>query len=873
MPGTSNSATDSFYPQTLSPEEVADRLQTDLKSGLPVKEAKARRKKYGRNVIRGEMDLRFGSGLKNQFKGLTYLFLLIVSFILYLFDPKTVYLAAVISVPLLLLAGAFLESRAASELNRLNQSMSLTVTVLRNGKETSADSRLLVPGDVLWLEENRLVPADCRIVSDDGRLLVLETPVSGSATAVRKSSFEIGYESETVSPNMLYAGTILREGSCYAVVCATGKDTLTRRIHRKSDGFLPLLLRQMRNYGRLGSVAAALSCFLMIAAGGLLRKWDVAMIFPIAAALSASSLCDSLLPLSVASFVHHLLNMSDDNLTVRNQDAVSLLASADTIMCTKERMLPPKRISLDSVVVNGRIVRLDEPPGQESSDLLKLSLVCSDYPKPRRSFDRATFAYLKDACVPLSDLTEEWFRMDVSRDAENEVNGLLALHADHYTVVVKGAPEQILSRCAGFALAGKEYKMNDAAKKKILTLAENASRENAYLLAVASGVTDADRLRSPLAERKLIFRGILVFRTTVEVDVANAVYRCNSAGIETLMSTNDPYYTAVSVGKSTGIIRSEGEVISGREIKAMDYGMFVLNADRYHLFLEPERDQWLDVLRLRKENRRVVAAIGEKPDDLSLLHDADIAVVPMSAPDVLRESSDFLMRESGLHVIADGITHAKSLCFRLRWIRQYLASGFALLFTALLASVLTGKGPAVGLPELLFGGVFANLAIAVCVAFSSTNRKIIAKRLPPFRGTFSAEEILLPAVYGFGGGLCVFGVFLLTGNPTAAMLSYLFLQFLYACGCLWPESVFTVKRFGSRPLWILFAVLAGVFALLLLVPGIRDALGFLPVSWIGLAYAFGFGFAWHALTQVLRLIFRARTQKKTGEEQPEPEEE
>lgn len=854
-----------FLPQLMDAEELADYLNTNLETGLSSKAAKSRRRRYGRNIIRGELELRFGSSIKNQFKSLTYLFFLILSFVLYLFDPQTIYLVAFFSVPLVLLADAFLETRAASELNRLNQSASLTATVLRDGKGGRLDSRLLVPGDVIYLEENHIVPADCRIIQDDGNLLVLETPVSGAPSAVKKSAYAKATGEETVAENMLYAGTILREGSCYALVCVTGKETLTRRMHRKKEEFLPLLLRQTRNYARLSAIAAAIACFLVIVLGGLFQKWTVSVLFITAAALSAASLCDSILPLSLASFVHHLLLMSEDRLIVRNQDCISKMASVDSIMCTKERMMPPKRISLDSVIVNGKLVRLDGPPDREVAELLLLSLACSDYPKPRRAFDRATFSYLKDACVPMNELTEQWFRMDTSRDSDGEVNAVLALHADHYTMVLKGSPESVMSRCAGFALNGKEYKLSDAAQRKMLSLAEAASRENAYLIAVASGVTAADSLRSPLAEKRLIFKGILAFRTTVEVDIANAVFRCNSAGIETVMSTGDPYYTAASIGKSTGVIRSEGEIISAREIKAQDYGMYVLNAGRYRLFLEPEMEQWHNVLRLRNESGRTVAATGEKTEDLALLHDADIAVVPQSAPDILRESSDVLMKESGLHVLADGITNAKALCFRLRWIRQYAASGFILLLTALAVSVFFGNGPAISLPGILFGGLFSNLAIAVCIAFSSTNRKILNQKVPPFRGTLSPEELLLPLVHGVGGGISVFLVYWLSGSSTASLIAYLLIQFLYACGCLWPESLFLHRRFGSRPLWVLLAVLIALFALLLLPDPVRTALAFDPITWAGLAYASGFAVGWHLLAQTIRLVGgKLRKRGKSG---------
>lgn len=855
-----NTETDRLIPQILSPEDLASRLGTDLKSGLTTKTARFRLRQFGRNQIRNETAFRFSTCLKDQCKNLTYLFFLISTFILYLFDPQTVYLIAIFSFPVVILVSAFLEFYASTELNRLSQSASLSATVLRNGKEVTIDSRLLVPGDIIWITGNRIVPADCRIISDDGKLLVLETPVSGKKSAVRKSAYEAGSEDMVVCPNMLYAGTVLREGSCYALVCFTGAETLTRQIHKKKTDNLPLLLKQVRTYSRRFSSVAMILCFAVIVLSGLLRE-NIVSYFLLAAALSASSLSDSILSLSIASFSHHLLRMSDDNLIARNQDSISRLASVNSILCTKERMLPPSHISLASAVFDGTVISLDESPRQEVADLIKLCLACSDYPRAENAYDQAVVQLLKDFCIPMNDLQDEWFRIDTGRDMNDEVEAVLSLHADHYTTVIKGSPETVLARCVGFSIHGKDYRLSDASRKKLLSLAQTAARDNSYLIALASGYTSAETLRSPDSDRRLIFRGILAFRTSVEVDIAKAIYLCNTAGIESVVSTNDPYYTAVSTGKSTGIIRSEGQVISSRELDVIDYGMFVLNSEKYKLFLEPSRDQWKDVLRLRKQAGRSVALIGESPEDLSLLHDADISVVPLDSPDILRESSDFIMKESGLHVLADGITHAKALCHKLRWLRQFAAAGFLTILVAVLLPIVTKTAPVFQMQDILFGGIFANFAIAAVLAFSPVSRKILNYPTPAFKGGFAVSEILFPLLYALGAGGCLFGLFRITGSSTCTMLAFVLLQYLYACCCQWPESLFRGKQFGSRPLFILLPCLLAFFALLLLIPGLCSALCFVCPSWHQLLYTAAFPLAWHLLVQTLQTVLQHRNKR------------
>ena len=852
-------------PQILSPEELADTLGSDLLSGLPEKRARNRLRRVGKNSIRNEIDIRFSQSLKNQCKGLTNLFLLSAMLLLFLFTQETLYLIGMGCVVVLMLFGALVESRAAGALNVPGKYSSLSVRTVRNGTEKRLDSRLLVPGDLILLEKGCLVPADARLVETDGDLTVLETPVSGERSSSRKHAYAMGKGDEAVSLNMIYAGTILTGGSCKAMICRTGKQTLIRQIHSRREEYLPPLLRGVREFCRYTSVACVLGCFLLIVVGAM-RGADVNTVFALSAAAGAASLCDTALSLALVSFGNGLRGMAKDKLIVRNMDRVSRLAKVNTVMCPKELMFPPRKARLLSVYANGIVYSADAPPVPAAQEVLKLSLVCSGHPRNRRPFEQVAYAYLKDACVGMEDVTDSWFRMDTSLSGDGEVTGVLALHNDKNTVVIKGAPENILSRCVGYEQDGKEYRLDDVARRKILSAAESAARENAYLVAIASGVTDADTLRAPRAERRMIFRGFLALGLSMEVDPASAVFRCSRAGIEAVVSTADPYYTAASIGRSAGIIENEGQIISSREIKAQERGMFVLNAGKYKLFLEPDDDQWQDVLLLRKEAGRTVAAAATREEELPLLRDADVSAVPATACDALRESSDLLLLENGFHVLANGITGARGLCFRLLWLMQYLTAGVFALFASLLISLCARTPLPIHLPGLLFSGLLINLILACALSLLPVDRKLLSQPLPPFRGRPSLRNLLLPLVYGLGNGICLSVLAILTGDPVCGMLCFLLSQFFYVCGCLWPEGAFRRKKFGYRLFWLLFPLFALLTIVVIGLPGLNETLGFsLPTSRNALLAA-AFALGWQLCVQLFLLARPALLKNKKKKE-------
>ena len=285
--------------------------------------------------------------------------------------------------------------------------------------------------------------------------------------------------------------------------------------------------------------------------------------------------------------------------------------------------------------------------------------------------------------------------------------------------------------------------------------------------------------------------------------------------------------------------------------------MFVLNAGKYKLFLEPEDDQWLDVLLLRKEAGRIVAAAATREEELPLLRETDVSAVPVNTCDALRESADVLLLENGFHVLANGITNARGLCFRLLWLMQYLTAGVATLFVALFAAIWAGTPLPVRIPELLFGGIFCNLAIACTLSLLPVDRKLLSQPLPRLRGKPTLRVLLPPLAYALGSGLCLFLLAILTEDPVCGMLFFLLSQFAYVCGCLWPEGAFRHRQFGYRPFWLLFPALALFVLALIGLPTLNSYLGFALPTLQNALFAGALAVGWQLCVQLFLLALPA----------------
>ena len=96
--------------------------------------------------------------------------------------------------------------------------------VIRNRQQDIVRRREIVPGDLLSLQPKQVVPADMRVISYEGELVVDNRIVTGNSAELK--SITSTSNDFLLSQNMIFAGTEILSGSCKAIVLKTGNDTV-----------------------------------------------------------------------------------------------------------------------------------------------------------------------------------------------------------------------------------------------------------------------------------------------------------------------------------------------------------------------------------------------------------------------------------------------------------------------------------------------------------------------------------------------------------------------------------------------------------------------------------------------------------------------
>jgi len=816
-----------FSPEEMHPVEVAEALETDLIMGKTPKQIKKARRMFGANEIRSEFRLSFRESLRNQVKGLTGLFLTASSFAMYLFRPQEkTYLILALVVALMMLLNAFAEYRANIALRLPKKYSSLKAKVIRNGEESVIDSRLLVPGDVIIIEDGMMVPADCRLI-DDMNLYVLESHVTGAEGSVRKNSSYIAQNGmEAICANTIYAGSIVTTGHATAIVCRTGKDTLVRRMRSDSNEHQPEIMKYVQTLSGIVSIASIITSFSLlvigVAAGADITNW-----FVVSVAIGASSLCDSMVSLCSSSLAFGAKKMAEDGMVVKNYSRIETLAKTNTIMCGKNLAFPPKRISLTGLYFSVRNYDREKRPDEAAEELVKLMLVCSDarkitaaekkktrgLPEYKGSpIDDAIVDYFGEWNKPIGMIREQYIRMDAEYTLSGDISRMLVLKDGKNMVIVRGSPENILSRCVGYTLDGSDYKLSDFTRKKILAAAEDAARNASFLVAVACGETESESLRDIEAEHRLIFKGFVSFASSLDAGVASSVYRCEAAGIETVLNSNDAYYTALNSAKSAGIISDESQIITAEQLRSCSRGLLIANAPYYRMFLNIDDNEWLDIVNLRRQDGRVTAVTSERLNELPIMRESDVSIVPDTSCDTLRMTADVMMLGSGINLIADGILNAKTICRRISSVINYLPVAAIMMLVASVFAICYNQVPAFRTQDVLFGGIIFNLAFAFALAFEPRSVKNLRETFPVSHKKPSINDFIYPLMFAIGGGITLFISAASTQSPTCTMIALSLLLFLYAGSIGGHGGIFASKRFGNRLLYLCglgsFAIIA-----------------------------------------------------------------
>ena len=650
---------------TLAVDVVLSRLATSSE-GLSQAEAARRRAQAGPNVLRRHDASAWRVLLRqvrNPLLGLLAGAVLIAAVVGDVTDAALISVIVTLSVAL----GFANEYRSARAVAALQDRISHTVTVVRAGHADTANVVDLVPGDVVHLRVGDLVPADVRLLQATG-LEVDESVLTGESLAVAKDT-AAAPSSGPELPSCAFMGTVVRRGSARAVVVATGADTAFGRIAVGLGVAQPVTAFQLglrRFSGLLVRVAGALTLLILVINVTLGRPLLDALLFSLAIAIGISP---QLLPAIVTvSMSQGAKRLATRRVLVKRLVSIEDLGNLTLLFTDKTGTLTEGAVAYERAL---------DQAGGEASGLLLWGLLCNEAnveagnPVGGNPLDVA----LWQAAGPAKAETSRYRRLGlVPFDHERRLaSALVAAPDGARTLVVKGAPESVLARCAD---------LHDDAAATLDRLFAAGGR----VIAIARRTADGLTTPSAADERDLTLLGFVVFADPPKPDAAQSLDRLARLGVAVKVVTGDNAEVAAKVCRDVGL--DVTGVLDGAAVEALTDEALAGAIDMTTVFARVDPDQKARIIRVHRARGTDVGFLGDGVNDAVALHEADVGISVDTATDVAKGAADIVLLDKDLGVLADGVSEGRrTFANIMKYVLMATSSNFGNMFSAAAASL------------------------------------------------------------------------------------------------------------------------------------------------------------------------------------------
>ncbi|MFZ2555870.1 MAG: cation-transporting P-type ATPase [Minisyncoccia bacterium] len=827
-------------------EDALAKLKSS-RTGLTESEADIRLRHFGHNTLpRGKRFTVLGI-LTRQFSS-PLIFILIIAACLTIFLREwveTVVILFAIGVNAAL--GFYQEFRAENTLEKLTTYIKERARVLRDDTEEEIDSTLLVPGDIIHLSYGSRVPADARLLESND-LSVDESVLTGESLPVEKS-LDVLSEG-TILPeraNMVFAGTLVVEGSASALVATTGRYTEIGRIAELVSETKREETPLQRALSRLGwfifagiAVLVAIIFFL-----GLARGLEILPMLLIAVAISVGAIPEALpiaLTVILAVGVERLAGRKG---IMRNLAAAETLGSTTVIMTDKTGTLTEANMRL--VDIRTRTELLEAPGaketlshlGEHEKEILEAALWGADVvlENPDAAKTEWNFtgkpieAAIARAAHEAGIDVRAFGRARSSLLTFNSTNkfSISGNHAKEVYVAV-GAPDILLARSRltkdDYLAIESHIHAVSSEGKRLLGVARLPSEKAVHL---RSGVAKADHAAD------LEFMGVLVFRDPIRPEAKAAIEKMEHLGTRVVMLTGDLKGTAIAVAHELGWEVGEGNVLTGDELHRFSDEELIDMLPNVKIFSRVTPEDKLRIGKLYQKRGEVVAMTGDGVNDAPALKAVDIGIALGSGTDVAKSVAGLVLLDDNFKTIVAAIEEGRRILENIRKVFVYLTS------TCLDAVILVGGALAFGLPlplsalQIIWVNFFADSLPALSFAFD----KEYEARKNPGSEILTREVRVLSIGVGILTSALLFGLYwtlIHLGIDTNEAQSMIFVCFaLYGLIIAYSfrsltRSIFSMPIFDNTALNA--SVAFGVILILasMLIPFLRELLGLTPLT-------------------------------------------
>ncbi|QDV08807.1 Calcium-transporting ATPase 1 [Planctomycetes bacterium Poly30] len=640
--------------------------------GLGAQEASQQRQRFGRNDVVDASPHPWLTLLRETAKDPMLWFLVLAGGLYALLGQMSESITLFVSILPLVAMDAVLHRRTQASTEGLQSRMAESARVERDGAVVEVAAHELVPGDLVLVADGEFFPADGVVVKGEG-LQIDESALTGEAYPVVRSPLEdlkkLGRPEFAVPDDHLgLAGTRLLTGEAQLRVVWTGDSTLYGEIVRLAQlgrfERTPLQLAIGRLV-RVLVIAAVVLC-AVLAVAELLRGagWVDALVSAVTLAIAAIPeefpvVFTMFLAVGVYRLAHRKA-LVRRAVSVENIGRISCICSDKTGTLTRGELQLTHWLPVDEA----------HPEGLQSAAALAARVESGD------PLDVAIFEALRtvaengnQASPPQEPRVLAAFPFTEDRRRETTV----AVSEGMVHIAVKGAPETILGLCS----QGGDERIAWAKR------ADNLAAEGHKVIACAAQSFPGSEWSGQEPSTGFDFVGLLGLEDPVREGAAEAVRRCQKAGIRVLMITGDHPDTAAAIARELGLGSPQGadakadghapRVVVGQELAdAGEEGLdgLIAKADVVARALPSQK---LAIVRALQRQGEIVAVTGDGVNDVPALQAADVGIaMGERGTRSAREVAAIVLLDDNFRTIVHAIAEGRQLFRNLQRSFQYL---------------------------------------------------------------------------------------------------------------------------------------------------------------------------------------------------------
>lgn len=818
--------------------------------GLTKSEVIQARQQYGFNTVEVKEENRLLHTLKDLLKEPMVILLLAASSIYFLSGNISDAVFLAVSILLVAAISIYQENRSKTALAKLQSYTQPHCKVIRDGITQQIQTKELVIGDYLIVEEGSSVPADGHIVYSND-FSVNESVLTGESLPVYKSA-----EDDAV----VYQGTIVLSGMCVIVVSAIGNQTRLMQIGKAVDEIktekTPLEI-QIGNFVKKMVVAGS-AVFIIVWILNFLNSHNI-----VDSLLKALTLAMSILPEEIpVAFTTFMalgaLRLMRMGIIVKEMKTVETLGSATVICTDKTGTITENRMTLAGIytLTSNKVFALDAL-SEPAKQVLRNAMWASE-PAPFDPMEKALHEAYANNFSP-----DERPQFKMIHEYPLGGNPPMMTHifedaAKNRIIAVKGAPEAIVKH----ALVSPED------SKKIYDAIAEFSSKGYRVLGV--GTSDFAGYDFPVNQEDFHFNfsGLVAFYDPPKKnikDVFNAFYR---AGIKVKIVTGDNAATTASIAKETGF-RGYDKTITGNELVNMDAPGLNKNIEDINIFARMYPDAKLKIINALKANHEIVAMTGDGVNDGPALKAAHIGIaMGRRGTEIAKQAASLILADDDLSKMTDAVAMGRRIYANLKKAIQYIISiHIPIILTVFIPLALGWKYPNIFSPvHIIFLELIMGPTCSIIYENEPAEKNIMLQKPRPFTTTFfNWNELITSVVQGLmitAGVLLVYQYAVykaLDENSTRTMVFVALISaniFQTLVNRSFFYAVWSTLRYKNMLIPLIISISIILTACMIYIPPVAGLFKFRPVSITNLAISVLTAFVFVMWYEIIKWIKR-----------------